>query len=199
MVNPRCVLVLTVALLCFAWTGTEDAVAAESELPSVHIHPELGVQTFPPHTASRLQLTSRIRFHDHWFGDLVVMTGGVHQQFSSPSMQDHGYGAVALGPGLSSGETPDGWEFRASPRFTHVHHTTYENWRNNFWANMVADSDGDVRHRSGAELALGVTGPRFGELWDRQFVINTDAVVSWLPTSDIMTWGAGLMVGMTLR
>lgn len=173
------------------------STAAAADHTRLRIHPGVGVQAFPAGIASRFQLTVRYRFLANWYVDVVGMTGGVHSQFGY-SGSDQQYSALALGPGYSTGEDREGWEFRVSPRFSHVHHATFESWGDHFWANLTADSDGAVRHRSGAELAIGLTGPRFGQFLGGRFIWTADVVGNFLPSSDEMTYGLGVVLGLSL-
>ena len=188
--------ILIAATAAFVLADIKEAVA-QPEFTRFRVHAEAGVKGYPGGGASRLQLTVRYRFVEQWYLDVVGKTGGVHRGLGWAG-DDHLYNAIAVGPGFSTGEEPDGWEFRISPRFTHIHHTTTDNWRDDYWTNLIADSSGDVEHRSGAELALGVTGPRFFRVLERELIWSGDIMFSVLPTSDIMRFGAGFVLGLSV-
>lgn len=193
--HRRFALAIATAFCCLV--ALPGIAEADEDYTPFRIYAGVGFQQYPGGGASRFQATVRYRFHEHWYVDAVGMTGGVHRAFD-PTWSDPLYNAIAIGPGFSNGEQQHGWEWRVSLRGTHVHHAPAQSWRENFWANLIADDSGDVRHRSGAELAAGVTGPRAGDLWDRQLIWSSDVVLSLLPTSEPMFFGAGLVFSFSI-
>ena len=191
LLKPLSTLALTLTLIL----GVSSAAHADSDYTTLRFHSETGVQMYKGGFSSVGQLTMRYRFAENFYADVVGRSGTVHAR---SQFEDQFYLALAAGPGITTGEAPDGWEFRLSPRVTHVHHATTASWRATPIANMLGDSDGGVEHRTGLELALGVTGSRFGRLGQRRFIWSADVITNLLPSSDVMRYGVGAVVGISL-
>ena len=192
MIRPN--LLLFSALFLCALLGAADDVAAE-EYTTLRFHVETGAQGYSGGVASVGQLTARYRFTPRLYLDIVGKSG---QLFARSSYDNQLYLALGAGAGISTGEAPNGWEFRFSPRVTHVHHASTDSWRETPLSNLAGDSDGGVQHRSGVELAAGVTGPQFGSFRSRRFLWSADLLVDFLPSSDEMEFGVGAVVGISL-
>ncbi len=181
-------------LAAFLVGGIADARADQPQT-TLRVHVETGAQGSPGGVATLNQLTFRFRFADHFYADAVGKSGHV---LGSSNYENQFYVALAIGPGMSTGESLDSWEFRLSPRFTHVHHATTASWRDTPFANALGDSDGGVEHRSGLELALGATAPRLGSIRSYRMIWSADIIGNYLPSSDVMKFGIGAVVGFSL-
>jgi hypothetical protein len=191
--SQRCTLIVCTLAVFFG--GLETAAADEGATP-FRLYVESGFQMQSGVASPLGQLTGRYRFADHWYVDVMGKSGAVLADLSG---DDQLFLGLGVGPGFSTGEDLDGWEFRVSPRFTHIHHASFKSWGNTPGSNLAGDSNGGVSHRSGAELAVGVNGPQFGQLGDLRFLWNVDALANYLPSSVAMRFGVGAVVGLSLR
>jgi hypothetical protein len=185
-----------IVVLAVLSMGTATQATASEDPEPFRLYADVGVQGFSGGIGSVSQLTGRYRFARHWYMDIVGRSGTV---FAGSASADQFYFAMGVGPGFSTGEELDGWEFRASPRVTHVHHASFDSWGETPWSNLAGDSNGGVRHRSGAELAVGVSGPQFGRIGDLRFLWSADVMAGVLPSSEEMKFGAGALLGLSLR
>ena len=198
MMQNRFALVAMLGALAFGvvvLTAPKQAMAIEGSDIPLRIHSQLGVQGYTGGVVSVGQLVARYRFADYWYVDAVGKSGSV---FGRSGFDDEFYLALAVGPGLSTGEAPEGWEFRLSPRVTHVHHATTTSWKETPLSNLVGDSNGGVEHRTGLEFSVGVTGPRFGSFRERRFIWSADLLANFLPSSEALKLGAGAVFGLSL-
>ncbi len=82
-----------------------------------------------------------------------------------------------------------------SLRFAHIHHAPAGSWVDHPVGNLFGDSSGEVKHRSGAELAAGwLGGPVFAD--DPALRWRASVTAGALPSSDALAWTAGLTVGV---
>ena len=197
----RIALAIAIALgFCFSFMVAAPAHAElqeqekEQSTTTLSFHPGLGVIAYSGGIASTSRLTARLRLRDHFFVDIVGKSG---QLFAEDNLPNHLYLALGVGPGLSTGPGLDRWEVRLSPRFTHVHHASTDSWRATPFKNLTGDSGGGVEHRSGIELALGVTSPAKGSLRNVQMIWSADLLLNHLPSSDPMRNGVGAMISAT--
>jgi hypothetical protein len=161
----------------------------------LRLYTEVGVQAHAGGAGPLGQLTARFRFADHWYIDAVGKSGAV---FDGLSSDDQLFLGLAVGPGWSSGEDRLGWELRVSPRLTHIHHASFASWSDTPGSNLAGDSNGGVSHRSGAELAVGVSGPELFRLGDSGVLWSVDVLGNYLPSSEPMEFGAGVVFGLSL-
>lgn len=107
---------------------------------------------------------------------------------------------LAIGAGVAWLEAADvyQWTWRTSARFTHVHHAATDSWLDTPGSNVAGDSSGGVRHRSGAEWAVGVLAPKFGDVWGQHLRWEIEAQLSTLPSSDHFVWATGLTFGFVI-
>ena len=91
------------------------------------------------------------------------------------------------------------WQLHTALQLSHVHNTALEDWASHTLANVAGDSAGSVAHRTGAEASVGVTWPELlrGEKW--RLVLETDATVSVLPSSELLAWMAGIRIGVAIQ
>ncbi len=185
--------VICTIVLCF---GIQDTAAADAPDAPFRLYVESGFQMQSGGASPLGQVTGRYRFAEHWYVDVIGKSGAVLSDLSADDQLFLGLGA---GPGFSTGEDLDGWELRVSPRLTHIHHATFGSWGDTPFANLAGDSNGGVSHRSGAELAVGVNGPQFGQWGDLSFLWSADAIANYLPSSEAMRFGVGAVLGLSVR
>jgi hypothetical protein len=91
------------------------------------------------------------------------------------------------------------WQLHTAIQLAHVHNTALEDWATHTLANIAGDSAGSVAHRTGAEVSVGVTWPELlrGDKW--RLVLETDATASVLPSSELLTWTAGIRIGVGIQ
>lgn len=140
-----------------------------------------------------------VRYHLVW-GFSLELVGRSGTIFYDTSDFGRNQFYVAFVPGVSWAlfSSESGWEGRLSARFTHVHHTSIDNWAKDPFGNILAQTGTDVEHRSGAELALGLTY-KAASIGSWYFTLEAEAFVMHLPTSPVMEWTGGVMIGGGFR
>ena len=111
---------------------------------------------------------------------------------------DELYLALGAGVGFEGGAALDAWSPRAALRFTHVHHAPLESWGDTPFSNVAGDSSGGVRHRSGAEAAVGLVAPSITDLWGQALRWELELSGGVLPSSSHFAWTTALVVGLSL-
>ncbi|MFN3201074.1 MAG: hypothetical protein ACE366_21920 [Bradymonadia bacterium] len=142
------------------------------------------------------QAGARWRFSESFALDLVGRQGYLSSY--EEGLGDHAYVALLAGITWQGADAGDGWTPNVSARLAHIHHATAESWAETPGANIAGDSNGGVEHRSGAELAVGLLGPRLysGEGWHLRWSVELSGTT--LPSSEVMGWSMGLTGGVAL-
>ncbi len=179
-------------LICSSWA----CATSEPAKTSLRAFVEAGAQVHSQGAGPTTQLSLRYRPTAHLYVDVVGRSGAI---IEARDRSDQFYVAMLVGPGLSSGEDFDGWEWRLSPRLSHVHHASWASWGHTPGHNIGGDSAGGVVHRSGFELSAGLSGPQFGEVLGQRILWNVELIGNALPSSATMAWGAGMLMGFSLR
>lgn len=143
------------------------------------------------------QLGARWRFAESWGLDLVGRTGYL-SAYNAEDGDDHAYLGLLAGVSWLMAEG-DHWSPALGLRFAHIHHAPLGSWRHTPGANLAGDSNGGVRHRSGAELALSVAGPTLYQSPGWRVRWHLEATGGALPASEMMAWMAGLTIGLTVE
>lgn len=89
------------------------------------------------------------------------------------------------------------WAPRVGARLAHIHHATVESWGDQPFANLAGDSSSTVQHRSGLEIAVGASAPRWLPVGAWATGLDLELTGGWLPSSDVMEWNVSLGVGLS--
>ncbi|MCB9546993.1 MAG: hypothetical protein H6706_14225 [Myxococcales bacterium] len=141
------------------------------------------------------QTSFRFRFTPAWSFDMV---GRSLYSTGFEGEDDELYLALGAGVGFEGGAALDAWSPRAALRFTHVHHAPLESWGDTPFSNVAGDSSGGVRHRSGAEAAVGLVAPSITDLWGQALRWELELSGGVLPSSSHFAWTTALVVGLSL-
>lgn len=115
-----------------------------------------------------------------------------------PGIPDQFYLALGAGVAWFEREYVNQWSWRAAARLTHVHHAPRESWEDTPGLNLAGDSGGGVQHRSGAELAVGVTAPSLTRLWGESLRWEVELQAGALPSSTHFEWTGGLALALII-
>jgi hypothetical protein len=107
--------------------------------------------------------------------------------------------ALGVGPMWSSGARVDGWELYGGVLLAHVHHARLPSWQRTPLANLAGDSAGSVRHRSGIEALFGFSPAPLTRLGDYALLAGAELGAGVLPSSQELSWSAGLRLTLGLR
>ncbi len=141
----------------------------------------------------------RYRFTDR-FGVQVAGQVGHLTATGASGEDDQLFLGLAVGPMLSTGTAPHGWEGLAFLHLTHVHTASVASWERTPGANLAGDSSGGVHHRSGLELGLGVIGPALADHGEGTHVVwEADLIGAVLPSSEPLAWTMALRLSLALR
>jgi hypothetical protein len=141
------------------------------------------------------QLTLRYQLLEYLVMDATGRSGTV---LINRDGQDPYFAALLIGAGVSTGRLLHNWELRLTPRFMHVHHAPGQSWLDTPGANLSGDSSGSVVHRSGAELAMGVTFPATGAIGPYRLLWSAELNAGLLPSSEEMARSIGFLIALSL-
>lgn len=138
----------------------------------------------------------RYRFSDRFALDTVGRS--TLSWAREPGEADQLYLALGAGIAWYEREMVHRWSWRAAARLTHVHHASLESWAGTPGLNIAGDSGGGVAHRSGGELAVGVTAPSLTRLWGESLRWEVELQAGALPSSDHFAWTGGLALALII-
>lgn len=147
-------------------------------------------------------LALRYPLGQHWGVQVVGRSGWLQAQTPCESTggrqrcSSQGQLALLVGPTWIApwGERT----LHASVLLAHVHHTATADWRARPLANAAGDSSGDVRHRNGGEVRIGVTSAPWLTTAGWALAGEINVIASALPSSELLAWAAGVQLGLAV-
>jgi hypothetical protein len=126
--------------------------------------------------------------------DIQGRAGGL---WADKGQENSLYLALAVGIFYLSGRDLLRWNWRVGLRVNHVHIASLDSWGKTPWENLSGDSNGGVRHRTGAELAIQLDAPAWIRLGHSAVRWGFQLNASLLPSSEMLSWSVN--AGILLR